>query len=41
MIFHVLDNLKLTDNDNIYIVYNGDLDKYGFMDEMMHHNSKN
>lgn len=40
MIFHVLDNLKLTENDSIYIVYNGDLDKYGFIDEMIHHNPK-
>jgi len=38
MIFHVLDNLKLNDDDNILIVYNGDLDKFGFSEEIKHHN---
>ena len=38
MIFHVLDNLKLSDNDNVSIIYNGDLDKFGFSDEIKHHN---
>lgn len=40
MIFHVLDNLHLEPNDTVYIVYNGDLDKYGFGNEIMHHNNK-
>jgi NDP-sugar pyrophosphorylase family protein len=38
MIFHVLDNLKLTKEDTIYVVYNGDLDKFDFGDEIKHHN---
>lgn len=40
MIFHVLDNLHVAPEDTIYIVYNGDLDKYGFGDEIRHHNPK-
>lgn len=30
MIFHLIDNLKLQENDNIYIFYKHDLDKYNF-----------
>jgi len=40
MIFHVLNNLQLKQDDNISIVYNSDLDKYGFCDEIKHHNAK-
>lgn len=40
MIFHVLDNLHLSPDDTIYIVYNGDLDKYSFSDEIRHHDPK-
>ena len=32
MIFHVIDNLKLEDNDNLIIIYNKDLNKYNFCD---------
>lgn len=39
MIFHVLDNLHITPSDTVYIVYNGDLDKFNFTDEIKHHNS--
>jgi len=38
MIYHVLDNLHVDTADTIYIVYNGDLDKHGFCDEIRHHN---
>jgi capsule biosynthesis phosphatase len=40
MIFHVIDGLKLSPDDTIHIIYNGDLDKYGFKDEIYHHNPK-
>jgi len=40
MIFHVLDNLRVGEDDTIYIVYNGDLDKFGFCNEIKHHNPK-
>lgn len=40
MIFHVLDNLKLHPDDTIYIIYNGDLDKFGFGDEIRHHDPR-
>jgi capsule biosynthesis phosphatase len=30
MIFHLLDNLKLKENDNLFIIYNTDLNKYSF-----------
>lgn len=38
MIFHVLDNLHLNNSDTVYIVYNSDLDKCNFCDEIKHHN---
>lgn len=30
MMLHVIDNLKLDQNDTLHIIYNSDLDKYGF-----------
>ena len=36
MISHVLDNLKVSANDTIYIIYNGDLDKFMFGDFIRH-----
>lgn len=36
MITHVLDNLKTTQQDTIYIIYNGDLDKFMFGDLIRH-----
>lgn len=36
MISHVIDNLKLSSNDTIYIIYNSDLDKFVFNDVIKH-----
>lgn len=39
MIYHVIDNLVTTQNDTIYIFYNGDLDKYNFENEIINRNN--
>lgn len=40
MIYHILDNLHTSPHDTIYIVYNGDIDKYNFSNEIAHHYPK-
>lgn len=32
MIYHVIDNLHMKEEDTLFIIYNGDLDKHGFYD---------
>lgn len=36
MITHVIDNIKISPQDTIYIIYNGDLDKFMFGDFIKH-----
>jgi NDP-sugar pyrophosphorylase family protein len=32
ILFHVIDNLNINDNDNVFIIYNKELDEYNFSD---------
>jgi dTDP-glucose pyrophosphorylase len=35
ILFHVIDNLNIKEDDKVFIIYNKDLDKYGFYDIIM------